>query len=563
MPQLSVWVGAGLVSAGVSAALIAGAGAASAATDADSDSGGTTTSDSQRPSSSKLHPGPAAQPRRPDARPNVRTKSRPSRDQRATADTKAQAGATDAAPSKRKRVHLELGARTTRPATPAPDARPDALAARLRSIPAALEDTVAHPFRDVLTNTAAAQSVSERLPRPSLGQLRLTAAAAPGAHIDVERPVGGVIATIGSALFDALQSVETAVTGPPVVPPGSHVTVQSSTIQLDNGDTVPANWYFPETSDGTPPTQVILLQHGFLALGPMYSYTAAALAEQTGSIVVTPTLSSNPFAGDDHWLGGSGMAASVGHLFEGDRAALTQSARDAGYETFYGLAPGTGELPKPFALMGHSLGANLVAGAAGTLAADCTAQECAADDLVGVILLDGVPMGNTLPDALAELDAKEALTGYVPVREIGAPFNAWNSLSSVNEQLTAARPDHFNGVVLDGGVHSDAMSGGNPLIQLALYLVAGFPEPQNPPAVETLSAQWLNDWFAGDTDNGDDLAPGTTVDISTPNGTAHGVVIGTAPPLLIAWFHQLVTELETSAVTHLPTTNPTLAILAA
>lgn len=553
MPQLSVWVGAGLVSAGVSAALIAGAGAASAATGADSDSGGTTSSDSQRPSSSKPHAGPAAKPRRPDVGTNVRTKIQTSSDQRTATDSKAQAGSTDAAPPKPMRVHLELGARTTRPAKPA-------VAARLKSISAALESPVgAHPFRAEIPNSAAEQSISKLFSRPGLGQLRLTATATPGAPTDV----GGVIAAIGSAFFDTLQSVETAVTGPPVVPPGSHVTVQNSTIQLDNGETVPANWYFPETSDGSPPKQMILLQHGFLAQGPMYSYTAAALAEKTGSIVVTPTLSSNPFAGDDAWLGGSGMAGSVGRLFEGDRAALTQSARDAGYETRYGLAPGTGELPKAFALMGHSLGANLVAGAAGTLAADCTPGDCAADDLVGVILLDGVPMGNTLPDALAELDAKEALTGYVPVREIGAPLNPWNSLSSVNEQLTAARPDHFNGVVLDGGVHSDSMSGGNPLIQLALYLVAGFPEPQNPPAVETLSAQWLNDWFAGDTTNGDDLAAGTTVDIPTPNGTAHGVVIGTPPPPLIAWFHQLVTELESSAVTHLPAANPTLAMLAA
>ena len=537
MPQLPVWVGAGLVSAGVSAALIAGAGAASAATDADSDSGGTTSSDSQRPSSSKLHAGPAAKPqasaakpqaspaakpqagpakpqaspaakpqaspaakpRRPDVRTDVRTKLRPSGDQRTTTDPKDPADSTT--------LTSKFTAKLTAPPT------------SKRS--ADLESAV-QPVRAALPSTFAKQAISERFSRPGLGQLRLTATS--GASSDV----GGVIAAIGSAFFDALQAVETAVTGPPVVPPGSHVTVQSSTIQLDNGETVPANWYFPETSDGSPPQQMILLQHGFLAQGPMYSYTAAALAEQTGSIVVTPTLSSNPFAGDDYWLGGSGMAASVGHLYEGDRAAQTQSARDAGYESRYGLAPGTGELPKAFALMGHSLGANLVAGAAGTLAADCTPGDCAADDLVGVILLDGVPMGNTLPDALAELDAKEALTGYVPVREIGAPLNPWNFVSSVNEDL-----------------------------------IAGFPEPQNPPAVETLSAQWLNDWFAGDTDNGDDLAPGTTVDVPTSNGTAHGVVIGTAPAPLIAWFHQLVTELETPAVTDLPSTDPTWAMLAA
>jgi hypothetical protein len=62
-------------------------------------------------------------------------------------------------------------------------------------------------------------------------------------------------------------------------------------------------WYYPEGDE--PPTKMILLQHGFLALGPMYSYTAADLAERTNSIVVTPTLRSNLFAGDSHWLGGT------------------------------------------------------------------------------------------------------------------------------------------------------------------------------------------------------------------------------------------------------------------
>jgi hypothetical protein len=48
--------------------------------------------------------------------------------------------------------------------------------------------------------------------------------------------------------------------------------------------------------------------------------------------------------------------------------------------------------------------------------------------------------------------------------------------------------------------------------------------------VSLLSTQWFNDWFAGDTDNGDDLAPGSTLPISTPKGTAQGVVIGSAVP---------------------------------
>jgi hypothetical protein len=289
----------------------------------------------------------------------------------------------------------------------------------------------------------------------------------------------------------------------------------------------------------------------------MYSYTAANLAEKTNSVVVTTTLSSNPFAGDSFWLGGTAMSASIADLFVGDRAALTASALDAGYATQYDFGTGAATLPQKFALAGHSLGANLVSGAAGFLV-----DKGAAADLVGVILLDGVPFGTTLPDALGKLDAYAASRGghYIPVREIGAPQNLYNSTSTVNADLTAARPNRFNGVVLEGGVHSDPMRGGNPLIQFALYVAAGFPQPQNPPAVDQLSVQWANEWFAGNTDEGDDLVPGTTVDVLTPQGTAHGVVIGNSPAAKLL---RGPVSIAPSAPSTIPPVNPKLATLAA
>lgn len=335
--------------------------------------------------------------------------------------------------------------------------------------------------------------------------------------------VTNVVNYVGFVALNALQAVEALITGPPVLPAGSTVTVRTSTILLGNGQRVQANWYFPDTDE--PPTQMILLQHGLLALGPMYSFTAANLAESTNSIVVTPSLPTNPFAGDDHWLGGTAMASEIAGLFVGDREALTHSAIAAGYAARYGLDPGTAVLPEKFALAGHSLGANLVSATAGFLA-----QNGAAANLVGVLLYDGVPTGTTLSDALVKLAAFQQETGvYVPVREIGAPWNFLNATSTVNQTLTAARPDRFNGVVLSGGVHMDSMLGGNSLIQFLAYLVAGFPQAQNPPAVQDLSAQWLTDWFGGDTNDGDNLLPGTVIDIDTPKGIAHGRVIGTAP----------------------------------
>lgn len=332
-----------------------------------------------------------------------------------------------------------------------------------------------------------------------------------------------LVGLITSVVFGVLSGFERIVTGPPALPVGSTVSVRSSSLQITKTMSVPANWYYPAGND--PPERMILLQHGFLAIGPMYSYTAARLAEDTHSIVVTPTLTSNPLADGGLWLGGDGMHQSVADLFVGDRVALTNSALAAGYAEQYHLDPVEAVLPRKFALAGHSLGGALVSGAAGHLA-----DNGAADDLVGVILLDGVPTGDQLPNALTKLAAYEEKTGrFIPVREIGAPWNLWNSVSNVNQSLSSARPGHFNGVILSGGVHMDSMQGGNPLIQFLAYVLAGFPLAQNPPAVHELMVSWLDAWFAPRPGVDDDRVPGSTFTIETPNGTAIATVLGTAP----------------------------------
>ncbi len=570
MEHLSVWVGAGVVTAGVSAALLAGAGIAGAETGSDSASG-STSSDAGKPDSATG---------RKDHEPKTGPKSPPKPDPETKPATKGDGsgagdGAGDPAPAsveKDEKKDDERQPATESPAKkegPHPDARtskrdlPATGTPNKKPSPEAVESTEKTEAID--TAQPAAESVAAEPVEPAT--TRVTAAAVAGKSAPATAPavpsaldaiaslIGSVVVNVGSLALNALQAVEALVTGPPVLPPNSTVTVRSSTIQLNNGQRVAANWFYPEGDE--PPTNMILLQHGFLALGPMYSYTAANLAEQTHSIVVTPTLTSNIFAGDSFWLGGTGMSASIADLFAGDRAALTTSALDAGYATRYGLDPATAQLPQKFALAGHSLGANLVSGAAGFLA-----ETGAADDLVGVILLDGVPIGDTLPKALAKLDAYEATPRghYIPIREIGAPWNLFNSLSNVNDALSAARPDRFNGVVLAGGVHMDSMLGGNPLIQFAAYVVAGFPQPQNPPAVDALTTTWFNEWFDGHTDVGDALVPGTTIDIPTPQGTAHGVVIGSPPAAKLL---QGPVTVQPSAPSTLPHADPRLARLAA
>jgi hypothetical protein len=83
----------------------------------------------------------------------------------------------------------------------------------------------------------------------------------------------------------------------------------------------------------------------------------------------------------------------------------------------------------------------------------------------------------------------------------------------------------------------DSMLGGNPIIQLSAYLVAGIPKPQNPPAAQHLMAGWINDMFAGRIDaatgtctglvcTGTYGPPGARVEIPTGKGRATARVLG-------------------------------------
>jgi hypothetical protein len=462
MTNVSMWVGAGVIGAGVSAALLTGAGVAGA------DSGSAA---GKSVSSASASPGHGS-------------------------------------------------AKSTKPTKPGPKARLRVADADVRA-------------KTVQTKAAQAETVQSK---PGL---KPASAKAPVVATASTPSPPSPVALISGLAFGVLSALERAVTGPPAVPPGSTVTVQTSSLKLTEAMTVEANWYFPDGDD--PPDRMILLQHGFLANGAMYSYTAAQLAQDTHSIVVTPTLTSNFFAdggngemGSGLWLGGDAMGAVVADLFVGDRAALTASALDAGYALRYGLDPQDAVLPEKFGLAGHSAGGAMVSNVTGYLV-----DNGAADDLVGVIMLDGVPTGDQLPNSLRKLADYEAATGrYIPFRDIAAPPNLFNSAGNAIQALTGARGDHFDGVVLDGGVHMDSMLGPNPIIQFAAYLIAGFPQQQNPAAVRILMADWFGDWFDGCTDGGDGCADptGATITIDTPQGPATGAVIGSpAADASAAW----------------------------
>lgn len=306
-------------------------------------------------------------------------------------------------------------------------------------------------------------------------------------------------------------SVIRVVEGPPTLPPGSTVTVGRSTlaIPVGTGRVVPANWYFP--GGAHPPAGLIYLQHGFLASAPLYSYTAAVLAQQTNSIVVTPSLTSNLFASDAVWLGEATMQRAVADLFVGDRVALTGSASSA--------AGNPVTLPRRFVLAGHSMGGGLVAAAAGF-----SVDNAAVTDLAGVMLFDAVSLNNAVPTALAKLTGDN----HRPVLLITEPLHFWNHLGHVGGYLVRARPNQFVGISLVGGSHIDAMQSGNAVIQRAAELFTGFSLPQNVEAVQIISAAWINDMLAG-TRDGIYGAPGQPIQIHTSSGTATAFVLP-APP---------------------------------
>ncbi|MHA3024144.1 alpha/beta hydrolase [Mycobacterium sp. BMJ-28] len=494
------WFGAVVASVGIAAALLAGAATAAADTGSGSTGGNGTPAASEQPAA-----GDTAQVQSRGHGPGGKnTESGPT--PAPTADTSDTPPAPDPAAEQPAPPAKSIKSGTAKRKARIPD-RPKA---------PQTERAAATPAETAETEPSHRQTSTSVTPSPAPA---VTAAAAPraGAAITaskadtvVSQPTPRRVTlmdTVGSAVLNVVMGLIQFFAGPPVLPPDANVSVRTSTLRVPvaGGRTVTADWYFPESDE--PPTRLIYLQHGFGAVGSMYSYTAAALAEQTNSIIVAPTITSNFLTTDGAWLGGTPMHQAVADLFAGDRAALTASATAA---AGHGVV-----LPTRFALVGHSAGGSLVMGAAAAMIGNR-----AIDDLTGVVLLDSVDMNGTVPIALSKLTG----ANYRPVMDISSERYVWNMFGKVGDELQAARPGQFNGVVLTGGRHIDALHGGNNVIQVAEYLVAGFSAPKNVAAVKTIAVGWINDLFAG-TQDGYYPAPQQGVQIPTPAGTATAVAL--------------------------------------
>ncbi|WP_024444549.1 hypothetical protein [Mycolicibacterium iranicum] len=544
MAQLSAWMGAGVVAAGVSAALIAGADAASADTGSDAagasasasaDGGDDAAAEARSADSAGESDADAAD--EPDVDVNVDTDEDAADDADVDVDVDVDEEAdvvVDDGDAPEPDGHTKTTKRSADARSSEDDVTEPTTADGTVSEPVAVDE----PASDA-TETGSAQSSADQLSTvahsPSVAADTAADTSAPQRVSQTLDAPAALAAAPTRTLQDVFQSLMMEiigaavrfVSGPPVVPPGSKVTVRSSRLEIEDGRYVRADWYYPEGDEA--PERLIYLQHGYLGIGPMYSYTAAWLAERTNSIVVAPTLSSNRYVKDGFWLGDDQVYRATAALLLGDRDALTASAVAAGLARKYGA---DAALPDRFTLVGHSLGAGVAAGAAGYYA-EAVIAGGATNHLAGIITLDGAPPGTVLPDALDKL---EGLGAYIPVLELGAPRDG--ETRRVDEALNGHRPGHFNGVVLDGGEHLDAMQGGSWLIQLVSYLYQGFPTEQNKSAAQTLIAGWINDIFAGRIDSSTGACegvgcagiygePGQAVSVATPEGPATGVVIGT------------------------------------
>ena len=395
-------------------------------------------------------------------------------------------------------VNAPAASTTAGPATdletePLAESTGDAEPSLQRDLAAPTQPTVA-PTPDTTAETV--ESTSTALPT-------MTAAAA-SSTAEAVRP--SPLELIGSWLFSALAGLVRLFDPKPSIPAGSLVTRQTSTLEVGCGcgETLDADWYFPNQAE--EPAGLIYLQHGFFRSKANVSALAVQLAEQTNSVVVVPTVASNPFAQGGCWVNGDAMHRAVAGLFVGDMAALTASATAAAGHPVI--------LPTQFVLAGQSAGGNLAASAAAY-----TVDNGAIDRLRAVVMFDGVDNGGRIAAGSAALTGVNAR----PVFQIAADCALCNVFGAGTSALVDSRPDGFVGVRLEGGKHTDAEGASSGLIGM---LTCGVPDSANVAAVPVIAAGWINDVFTG-SQNGLYGAGGERFHV----GAATAVVLGSGSGL--------------------------------
>ena len=386
-------------------------------------------------------------------------------------------------------------------AGPATDLETEPLAESTGDAEPSLQRDLAAPTQPTVAPTP--DTTAETVESTSTALATMTAAAA-SSTAEAVRP--SPLELIGSWLFSALAGLVRLFDPKPSSPAGSLVTRQTSTLEVGCGcgETLDADWYFPNQAE--EPAGLIYLQHGFFRSKANVSALAVQLAEQTNSVVVVPTVASNPFAQGGCWVNGDAMHRAVAGLFVGDMAALTASATAAAGHPVI--------LPTQFVLAGQSAGGNLAASAAAY-----TVDNGAIDRLRAVVMFDGVDNGGRIAAGSAALTGVNAR----PVFQIAADCALCNVFGAGTSALVDSRPDGFVGVRLEGGKHTDAEGASSGLIGM---LTCGVPDSANVAAVPVIAAGWINDVFTG-SQNGLYGAGGERFHV----GAATAVVLGSGSGL--------------------------------
>ena len=386
-------------------------------------------------------------------------------------------------------------------AGPATDPETEPLAESTGDAEPSLQRDLAAPTQPTVAPTP--DTTAETVESTSTALPTMTAAAA-SSTAEAVRP--SPLELIGSWLFSALAGLVRLFDPKPSIPAGSLVTRQTSTLEVGCGcgETLDADWYFPNQAE--EPAGLIYLQHGFFRSKANVSALAVQLAEQTNSVVVVPTVASNPFAQGGCWVNGDAMHRAVADLFVGDMAALTASATAAAGHPVI--------LPTQFVLAGQSAGGNLAASAAAY-----TVDNGAIDRLRAVVMFDGVDNGGRIAAGSAALTGVNAR----PVFQIAADCALCNVFGAGTSALVDSRPDGFVGVRLEGGKHTDAEGASSGLIGM---LTCGVPDSANVAAVPVIAAGWINDVFTG-SQNGLYGAGGERFHV----GAATAVVLGSGSGL--------------------------------
>lgn len=486
-----VWLGTGLLAGGMSAAMLTSAGVAAA------DEGTSSGTDTQATSNAgsgadaataKTVTKVATRDRRPGLTPR---RSHAESDPDKPEVTSPEASDPESEPEKSEKSEAEPAERD---ANDVPVRRPlrDLFGGKHRAPEPDIAEPVTAPVAEPAGPTEVAEPTetdtqSSRTVRPSafatgietdLGApdgamvMRLAAAEAP--PVQTTPTLLDVLNTIGKKFYDFYTGTMQFFAGPVRAPFGSTVRVESSTLTIGGHKDVPADWYFPDTDT---PAGLIYLQHGFLANASFYSATAAYLAEKTDSIVVVPSLTWNPFDIENYPLEYPSTGRAIAALFSGDRAALTASARAAGYD---------GVLPTRVVLAGHSAGGGLVA-----MVGRYMVETGNADSLAGLIMFDGVGTLSFLGQDIA------AIPTSIPVYNIAAGPSSWNWYGDTNRKLGAVRPGMFTGVTFRDGKHADGMQTTAPIVQYFAYMAMGHSSPLDVLANKVLAAGWINDMLDG------------------------------------------------------------------